>query len=167
MIKNVSAAELVLKPVEAMSGILARCTASVRAAVWDLRSGHDLAGALRAIAERLAAGRTIAVTVEVEGSPESLPDSVQRQLLRIGQEAVTNAVRHADPRTIRIALQAGPHAARLRVHDDGRGFDPGESREGHFGLVGKRERVQELKGQLHITSQAGAGTEVTVDVALE
>jgi ligand-binding sensor domain-containing protein/signal transduction histidine kinase len=154
-------------PIETMSGILARCAASVRAAVWDLRSGHDLAGALRAIAERLAAGRPIAVTVEVEGEPASLPEAVQRQLLRIGQEAVTNAVRHAEPRSIRIWLSAGPRAARLRVKDDGRGFDTAQRREGHFGLVGMGERVQEMKGQIQVASEPGAGTEVTVEVALE
>jgi two-component sensor histidine kinase/streptogramin lyase len=156
------------EPIDAMSAIVARCALSVSAAIWDLRSGHDLAGELRTIAERLADGRAITVAVEVEGTPTSLPERVQRQLLRIGQEALTNAVRHASPRNIRIQLQVAPRCVRLRLRDDGCGFEVGgeEGRLGHFGLVGMRERVQELKGELRVTSQIGVGTEVAVDVAL-
>jgi signal transduction histidine kinase len=155
------------EPIDAVSAIVARCAASVRAAVWDLRSGYDLAGELRTIAERLSAGRAITVDVEVEGAPTSLPEHVQRQLLRIGQEALTNAVRHASPRNIRIVLQVAKDRVQLRLQDDGRGFTVGEEQKlGHFGLVGMRERVQDLKGELRVTSQVGVGTEVAVDVAL-
>jgi signal transduction histidine kinase len=153
------------KPLAMISGILERCAAAVRAAVWDLRSGQDLVGALRAVAERLSTGQPIAVTVQVDGSPRALPDAVEKQLLRIGQEAVTNAVRHAAPRSIHIHLEVG-RRVRLRVQDDGRGFDPSLSREGHFGLVGMRERVAQLGGRLDIVSRPGGGTEVTVDLAL-
>jgi signal transduction histidine kinase len=152
---------------DVLSGILERCTAGVRAAVWDLRSGHDLAGALRAVAERLSADRPVAITVQVDGAPTSVPEDVERQLLRIGQEAVTNAVRHGAPAHIHISLEIRPRHARLRVRDDGCGFDPAISKEGHFGLTGMRERAREVKGELHIASKTGVGTEVMVEVPLK
>jgi signal transduction histidine kinase len=90
-------------------------------------------------------------------------------VLRIAHEAVTNAVRHARPRTLEVDVRFEDQALELRVRDDGTGFDPGrylEARDGnHFGLVGLHERTQALGGALAIrSSPGGGGTEVTCRV---
>lgn len=80
---------------------------------------------------------------------------------RLVQEAVTNAVRHADPRSIHVSIRRVPEALELRVRDDGKGFDP-QSPVCSIGtgLVGMEERVALLDGELKVTSTPGGGTEI-------
>jgi ligand-binding sensor domain-containing protein/signal transduction histidine kinase len=163
--ERVGAAEAAAPLLDGMRGILDRCVAAVRAAVWDLRTGHDLAGALRAVAARVSDGKSITVTVHADGATAAIPEPIERQLLRIGQEAVTNAVRHGSPSRIDISLEVGPRRIRLQVSDDGGGFDATESKAGHFGLIGMSERARDMGATLKIASQ-GQGTEITVDVPL-
>jgi len=86
----------------------------------------------------------------------------------VGQEAITNATRHAQARQVRVRLEFGEKQFRLVVADDGRGFDPAAPppSNGGFGLVGMRERAAELKGELQIRSAPGAGTELSLSVPL-
>jgi two-component system, NarL family, sensor histidine kinase DegS len=84
-------------------------------------------------------------------------------MLRIAHEAVTNAVRHAEARTIQVDVEFAEDGVQLRVKDDGRGFDAEETarrRGDHFGLVGIQERARAMGGELHITTGHGQGTEV-------
>ncbi|HWI58117.1 MAG TPA: ATP-binding protein, partial [Bacillota bacterium] len=81
--------------------------------------------------------------------------------------AITNAVKHAGPKQIWIETEYEPNRVRLRVRDDGRGFDHSRvsaSRNGGFGLVGMRERVSQLSGRCVVKSQPDQGTEVLVEV---
>jgi signal transduction histidine kinase/ligand-binding sensor domain-containing protein len=150
--------------------ILARSSlAEARRTVWALRAGaletEDLAGALREIADQLS-GET-SVAVEVSGARRRLPPDVENNLFRIGQEAVANAVRHAQARRIRVDLDYGDRRVRLSVRDDGRGFDveaATHSAPGHFGLAGIRERVHNLGGELTVLSAQGDGAELIVEV---
>jgi signal transduction histidine kinase len=90
-------------------------------------------------------------------------------LLRIGQEAINNAVRHARARNILVNLRFDATHVQLRVHDDGHGFDYQTSSNGdakNFGLMGMRERAERMGGSLKIASSADAGTEVLVDVPI-
>jgi signal transduction histidine kinase len=91
-----------------------------------------------------------------------LSDKAEEQLLRIGQEAILNAVRHADAKRVRVELVYGDKSVVLRVLDDGRGFDPELVAEvdGHYGLVGMRERAKETGGAVRISSSIGRGTEI-------
>ena len=141
-----------------------------RRSVWNLRSQAleqaALPEALQNVAEQLSGDH--AVAVHVSGSRRRLPGDVEENLLRIAQEAVTNAVRHARAQSIVIDLAFGDGRIRLSVRDDGRGFDV-ESIAGcggHFGVAGIRERVHHLGGELSLTSQIGGGAEVVVDVAV-
>ncbi len=150
--------------------ILARSSlAEARRTVWALRAGaletEDLAGALREVAEQLS-GET-SVAVEVSGARRRLPPDVENNLFRIGQEAVANAVRHAQARRIRVDLDYGDRCVRLSVRDDGRGFDVEAATHcapGHFGLAGIRERVHNLGGELTVLSAHGGGAELIVEV---
>jgi signal transduction histidine kinase len=109
------------------------------------------------------------VEVDVSGSPGELPQDFEQHLLRIAQEAVTNALKHSGARNIWIKLHIEEHKLYLRIKDDGRGFEPEGafvSVGGHFGLIGMRERAERLGGDLRLASQPGEGTEVEVKVPL-
>jgi signal transduction histidine kinase len=91
----------------------------------------------------------------------ALPPGLETDLLRLGQEAVTNVLRHADARHLRLALRAVPGRIEMEVQDDGRGFDPAlNGAHGGFGLVGMRERAARHGGTFVITSQPGHGTTI-------
>jgi signal transduction histidine kinase len=91
-----------------------------------------------------------------------LPPILENALLRIGQEAITNAERHAQARQIEVTLEFADKQVGLSVKDDGCGFDLSQvpQTNGNFGLVGMRERAQQLHGDLVVQSQPGAGTEI-------
>jgi signal transduction histidine kinase len=82
--------------------------------------------------------------------------------LRIGQEAITNAIRHARAGRVELELRFDDRSLLLRVKDDGRGFTPGQAdrHDGHFGLTSMRERALEIGAEFTVSSDAGVGTEV-------
>lgn len=101
--------------------------------------------------------------------PEQLPpldDAKAVGLFRILQEALTNVIRHAQAHTVQIDLNQEGNDLRLSIADDGCGFEPGRVGSLSFGLVGMRERVLMLGGQLDLSSQLGEGTVLTVSVPL-
>jgi signal transduction histidine kinase len=139
--------------------------------VWDLRSQElqkkDLPAALRDTTKRLTEGNNIDAVVEVSGPLRPLSPEVETNLLRIGQEAINNAVKHAQANRIDVALNFDTSSVRLSIRDDGRGFDPSEQiADGHFGLIGMRERAAQVGGALSIQSTPERGTEIVVDVPL-
>jgi signal transduction histidine kinase len=143
--------------------------AEARRYVWDLRSQsldeRDLPAALAEMTRRLTAESEVQTQFEVSGTFRALPTQVENNLLRIGQEAVNNAVRHARARTICVNLTYDAESVRLSVSDDGCGFDPApfsNGSGGHFGIVGMRERAEALGGTLHIGGRPGEGSEVSV-----
>jgi signal transduction histidine kinase len=97
---------------------------------------------------------------------ERLPGEVETALYRIVQESLTNVVKHARARRVSIALTRMQHSVKAVVEDDGQGFDPENTREGGFGVVGMRERLFLLGGRLRIESSPGAGTTNAADVPL-
>jgi signal transduction histidine kinase/ligand-binding sensor domain-containing protein len=144
-----------------------------RQAIWDLRSpsieAHGLVGALRATGSRLTAG-TVDFALTVTGTPRPCPPHVETQALRIGHEAVLNAVRHAEARQVRIEIGFDDALLRLRVADDGRGFqDPMPASSflrKHYGLVNMKERAADAGGRCRIESTPGAGVEVIAEFPL-
>jgi ligand-binding sensor domain-containing protein/signal transduction histidine kinase len=147
--------------------------AEARRYVWDLRSpaleDNDLPTALSETARRLTNETAIQAQVEVNGTFRPLARLVEDNLLRIGQEAMNNAVKHAQAQRIFVNLVFDAGRVRLSVRDDGRGFDSqvaGNGRAGHFGLIGMRERAAQIGGTLSIHSTAGSGTEVVADVPI-
>jgi signal transduction histidine kinase/ligand-binding sensor domain-containing protein len=147
-----------------------RCLEETRRVVWDLRdrgsNGGDLGAALTRFARRATQGSAVTCAVRVEGAPAHLPHAVEDQLFRIGQEALTNAIKHAKANTIDVILQYDPGKVTLKISDDGQGFDPAAASGGdHFGLVGLRERAAAIDARLDIRSTPGQGTTVEVGVA--
>jgi len=143
-----------------------------RNSIWNMRAhvleSSDLAGALEGILQQLSSGSGVETSIEVTGKARRLAPVVENNLLRVGQEAITNATRHAGARHIEVSLDYAESQLRLVVRDDGRGFDAGQPPpgEGGFGLVGIRERAADLKGELRISSAPGDGTEISLSVPL-
>jgi signal transduction histidine kinase len=141
-----------------------------RRSVMDLRAqaleSRDLAGALTDLVQQTARSSGAAAHVAVEGTPRRLDASDEHHLLRIGLEALTNALKHSGARRIDIRLRFDPDFVELTVRDDGRGLQDsaGEVPAGHFGLLGIRERVDKLGGVLQLNGAAGTGTVLTVQV---
>jgi signal transduction histidine kinase/ligand-binding sensor domain-containing protein len=146
-----------------------------RDAVQGLRSSvaesNDLADAIRALGEQLAAdqdGEDAALCVEVQGAPRALRPIVRDDVFRIAGEALRNAFRHAGAKRIEVELRYDSEGLRLRVRDDGKGIDAKVlsqgGREGHFGLHGMRERATLIGGKLAVWSTAGSGTEIDLSI---
>lgn len=141
-----------------------------RRSVMDLRSealdGRDLAGALTSLARQMTVGTSPRVEVKVEGAVRRLDAAHEHHLLRIGLEALTNALRHAAATRIDIDLRFRPDAIELVVQDNGCGLGrgPGDLPGAHFGLQGIRERVDKLGGTVEIDSRSGEGVRVAVVV---
>jgi two-component sensor histidine kinase/streptogramin lyase len=144
-----------------------------RKAIWELRSqspeNQDLAAQLVKMADRVTTGTEIKTEVCVNGTYRSLPERVEDELVRIAQEAVTNAVRHADPNRVEIQLRFTGKGVELSVEDNGRGFsgEPPSTPDGHFGMTGMKERAQQIGGTLTVSSKKDQGTRVSVEVATE
>lgn len=101
----------------------------------------------------------------VTGTVEPLHMEIEATLLRIAQEALANATRHAEATRIGVTLSYMDDEVTLDVRDDGRGFAPPQLRSG-FGLIGMRERAERVLGALEIESEPGQGTAVSVRVPL-
>ena len=141
-----------------------------RRSVMDLRSQalerSDLAGALETLARQMTLNTPAQASVRVTGPVQRLDAAKEHHLLRIGLEALTNALKHGRATSIDIELCFTPDAASLIVTDNGQGLESAERATGgaHFGLQGVRERVDKLGGSLDIDSSPGAGTRLSVMV---
>jgi len=143
-----------------------------RRSVWDLRcqllEDGDLVSALTQIVEPLVPREQAKVDFNIQGTPVRLPGPVEMNLLRIGQEAVANAVKHGHARQVSIELRFAPAVVCLTVRDDGQGFAASQSSPtGHFGLLDMRERAQSMGSHLKVESEPGRGTRITVEVAVQ
>lgn len=151
-------------------GLVRESMREARRTIWNLRplalGEADLASALQKYARELTRDSEISCQQQIEGTPRPLPQEHENALLRIGQESLTNAARHAAPRRIEVRLRFGDGWVTLVVKDDGRGFDVADRVGKGYGLTGMRERVEALGGSLSIDSRAGEGTEVSVTLPI-
>lgn len=132
-----------------------------------LEGNVDLAADLTDVIAQVGSDAPLPITVTVEGHARPLEPAVREELLRIGEEAIRNALRHANASKVEIGLVYARHL-RLGILDDGAGF-PDEvatagRRPGHFGLVGMTERAQRIGGRLEIATSQGGGTRIQVTV---
>ena len=143
----------------------------MRSLIFELRPAEleteGLAAALRKHVDVLRRLHRQEIELEVDGD-RRLPPEVEKGLLRIAQEALANALRHASAGRVELALDVRDSRVSLRVLDDGRGFDPEEAttRSRRLGLTSMRERAEALGGALEIDSEVGRGTIVSVEVRL-
>ncbi len=125
----------------------------------------DILSALAGTARTMVNGGAVEVSAKMIGTPRTVPPKIAASLLRIGQEAIANAVRHADPSHLRIVVDYRNNFVRLSVEDDGCGFVKSGGLLG-FGLRGMRKRAAALSAKLEITSNVGHGTCVEVTAPL-
>jgi PAS domain S-box-containing protein len=130
-----------------------------------LLENSDLLSAFKHLTSQLESSIGIKIMCEAIGIPYPLPSEVENNLLRIGQEALTNALKYAKATEIRVELIYQSTQCILRIKDDGQGFaiDRDSSHNG-FGLLGMAERADLIGGQIQIHSALGQGTEVAVSV---
>jgi signal transduction histidine kinase len=143
--------------------------AEARRTLTDLRSdeleGAELTEALPEIARRLVGGSAVRTAMHVAGTPQPLNPVTRKTLVRIFQEAMANALKHAHAGNIEVQLTYQEAGLMLAVRDDGRGFDAEHAiplAVGHYGLTGMRERAERIGGRMTLTSAPGRGTELVV-----
>jgi signal transduction histidine kinase/ligand-binding sensor domain-containing protein len=164
-----SANALVVELLSALSAQVQRTLVEARRAVTAMRTSPDESPPLHERIARTARG-TFADTgivpqVEHAGAPRPYPPNVEAEIVGITSEAMTNARKHAGCKTVTITCSYAPRELRVRVRDDGRGFDPSQATPtGHWGLVGMRERATAIGARLAVTSAARVGTEVVLVV---
>ena len=144
--------------------------AELRSLIMGLRPAQlerdGLEGVLRTETMMLQRVHGVTVRLECEGDPSAIDRGRDAEVLRIVEEAMHNAVRHAGAETVTVRLRGGQSAFTVEVADDGIGFDPSdpELRSHHLGLTSMEERAGELGGRLQVSSRAGGGTVVRLEV---
>jgi PAS domain S-box-containing protein len=126
-----------------------------------------IASAIEWQARRFEARTQIPCLVQVPDNLPSLPDATAIGLFRILQESLTNVMRHAEAHTVELNLTLSDDVLCMSVADDGKGFDQRAERPVSFGLVGMRERVLIMGGQLHLDTSPGEGTTLRIHIPLE
>ncbi|MBW4444821.1 MAG: PAS domain-containing protein [Plectolyngbya sp. WJT66-NPBG17] len=147
---------------------LAEARRSVAALRPQLLEEGNLESALHRLVTQMESTIDTVLIYETQGTAYSLPADVENNLLRIGQEALTNAIKYACASEIRIELVYNQTHCILRVKDNGRGFEVGSApMNSGFGLLGMSERAERIGAQLAIQSQPGRGTEIIVTIHQE
>jgi ligand-binding sensor domain-containing protein/signal transduction histidine kinase len=145
-----------------------------RRSIWDLRAeGQETASVPARLAEMVQQARkksNAEITIDVHGSYRPMPEALAQELVRIAQEALSNAVRHSGAKTIAVELRYEPASVQLRVSDDGSGFTPQRAAQarvgGHFGLTGMEERARLIGARLDVRSES-TGTVLTCTAPLQ
>lgn len=128
----------------------------------------DLPRAIESVGEEMAAQQAVHFRSTVDGTARDLDPIVHEEALFIAREALTNAFRHANAQQIEAEICYDKVELRLRIRDDGKGIDTellkSGGRDGHWGLLGMRERAGNIRATLTIWSKPGAGTEVDLRI---
>ena len=140
--------------------------------MWSVNPRHDTLGALsdylcRYAGEFLATAEIRSRQQVAISSPGRIVESATRHhVLMAVKESLSNAVRHSGALEVWLRLRETPGALVVEIADTGRGLPAEHHAPGADGLVNLRRRVEELRGQLDIQSQAGSGTSITITVPL-
>jgi len=145
-----------------------------RRSIWNLRAepgaDEDLRSKLSKAVQQSVQNHALDVKIEVSGAYRPLPAKIETEVLRIGQEAVMNVVRHAHATRLNVSLAFDSTKAQMTICDDGQGFVPYEcaaDADGHFGMRGMRERAAGINAKLSVITAAGKGTQVCLELPLK
>lgn len=151
------------------SNLVRRSHEEARRSITTLRpewlKSEDVLSALDMSARHMVAGGSVQVATERQGDQRTIPLRIADALFRIGQEAIANAIRHANPSLLKLRLKYDKDMAYLEIEDNGTGFALGKSAAG-FGIRGMRKRAQDISATLTIESQPGKGTRVLISAPL-
>lgn len=155
--------------IELVEEMAAAAQAEMRALLLHLRpatlQNKSLKEAMMELLEELTRKNTMELTWEIE-DVEGLPSGIEDHLFRILQESLSNTLRHAKASLIAVKLFTLQEQVRLRVTDDGVGFDPDGEKMTSYGLRSMQERVAEVGGSMEIYSAVGKGTQIEVRIPL-
>jgi signal transduction histidine kinase len=151
--------------------VLTRELRGVRAYLSQLRppllADLGLSGAIREAGNQTETALNVPVAVELDEGVDDLPETVEVVALRVIQEALQNARKHAQPTSIRVRMSRDGHAWAVEVRDDGKGFDaddPPVSGRRHFGLQFMRERAELIGARFEVRSSPNLGTAVRMTI---
>lgn len=149
-----------------LRGELTRVITELRLSIFDLRSEVQstvgLGTALSDYARQVGAGSNLTVHLVLDEAAVRLPVDAETELLRIAQEAITNARKHARAENLWVTCSVDPPRALVRIEDDGEGL--GRPRDDSFGLEVMRERAERIGGRLLVQNRADGGTAVEVSL---
>jgi signal transduction histidine kinase len=144
-----------------------RVIQELRLSLFELRSEVDrhggLGAALAEYARTVGTSAGLRVHLSLDESTTRLPSAIEAELLRIGQEAITNARKHAGASNLWVTCEVDPPYARVEVSDDGQGIAD-QRPDGRYGLAIMAERAERIRGRLEIRPRPGGGTTVAVVV---
>jgi ligand-binding sensor domain-containing protein/signal transduction histidine kinase len=142
-----------------------------RRAVWNLRrrdsASPEITHLLEQMAQQVSHSSRVPVRFRASGTPVPIDRSAEYVLLMVAREAVTNAVHHARPQEISIQVKFDAGHISMHIADDGAGFDPDAilAVPGvHFGIIGMRERIEDLGGSFLLQSAPGKGTRLSAEI---
>jgi signal transduction histidine kinase len=168
-----TSAEATAQHTELAYDLLDRSRDDLRRSVWALRTGilegRTFAEALRELASRTERLYNIPCACTIQDDGIRVPEFEANHLLLFVQEAIANALKHAHSHRLTIAIATARQQIMVAVTDDGSGFDTANAvgpQQGHFGLLGMKERINALGGNLAIESTLGQGTRVVASVSL-
>ncbi|MCQ5363642.1 sensor histidine kinase [Anoxybacillus salavatliensis] len=143
----------------------------VRRIIYDLRpmalDDLGLIPTLKKYLQTIEEYHKTTITFTYTGEVKRLSNRFEVAVFRLVQEAVQNALKHAEATTIQVKMELKQNSLLIVVKDDGKGFNPNEKKEKAFGLMGMRERIEWLEGKLHLYSQLGRGTIVTMHIPIQ
>lgn len=158
--------EQAITEIKSVRGMIRSSLYEVRRIIYDLRpmalDDLGLIPTIKKYIDNLSDFHKVNIEFVVLGEDKRLQSKYEVALFRLMQESVQNAVKHANPSDIQIKIQAEKNYIVLVVKDNGKGFDITIKKEDSFGLIGMRERVEMLNGELNIHSQPNAGTTVII-----
>jgi len=153
--------------VRRLGGILDRCGLRIRSPRSSQECASSLGLAFAGVPDELGLPSTVGFRVVVEGRQRELKSSLRGEVCRIVQEAIVNAYRHSGAKDVEAEIEYRPTELRIAVRDNGCGIDPHRlqwRRNGHWGLLGMRERADCIGGRLRVWSRTPFGTEVELRV---
>ncbi|WP_075035348.1 sensor histidine kinase [Halobacillus dabanensis] len=163
--------EEAMQEVKSVRSLVRSALYEVRRIIYDLRPmALDDLGLIPTLKKYLATiedyNKETHIAFTSFGKERRLESKYEVALFRLVQESVQNAVKHAEASEIKVKVEMKAEATTIIVKDDGKGFDTTKKKEKSFGLVGMRERVDMLDGELHIDSSVGEGTIVTIHLPI-
>ncbi|WP_096202418.1 sensor histidine kinase [Bacillus sp. FJAT-45350] len=145
--------------------------AEVRRIIYDLRPmALDDLGLIPTLSKYLKnfeEHTKMTISFKNLGKERRLSQELEIALFRLVQEAVQNCYKHANPKTVHVKIEIKPTKVIIIVKDDGKGFDMNEKKEGSFGIMGMKERVNMLKGEMRLESAINVGTTVIIGVPIQ
>jgi len=149
--------------------LLGQVSTGMRNAIFALRNSDartpELSLAVSQSAGRLLRGTDLTFELVTTGRSPLLTPQQQQQIVFIVEEALTNAIKHAEAKALTVSMEAAAKTVKVKITDDGRGFDSSvDGPSGHYGLVGMRERARQIGASMGIDSAPGKGTTVWVEL---